>query len=180
MKQYSDEEILEYMKSNSEFAIEILFAMHYEYLCFNVFKLIQDAQSSEDIVQEVFSEVWKKRDTLNIKTSIRGYLRKAAINKTLNLIRKRKLVFDEADDHVNVVSSDYSSQKVLEGEELQLKINEAIEKLPERCKLVFSMSRFEELSYREIAETLEISIKTVENQISKALRIMKGELSEYL
>ena len=180
MKQYSDSEILDLLQSDSERAIEILFAMNYKYLCFNVYRLIQDAQSSEDIVQEVFSEVWKKRSVLNIKTSIRGYLRKAAINKTLNLIRKRKFVFDEADEHINVVTPEYSSQKVLEGEELKLKIDDAIEKLPERCKLVFSMSRFEELSYKEIAKALDISIKTVENQISKALRIMKQELKEYL
>ena len=179
MKQFSDEEILDLLKTDSELAIEVLFSMHYEYLCINVNLLIHDTQSSEDIVQEVFSEVWKKRQTINIKSSIKGYLRRAAINKTLNMIRSKRFIIDEANEHTQVFSKEHSIQKALEGEELQVKINSAIDKLPKKCKLIFSMSRFEELSYKEIAESLDISVKTVENQISKALRIMKEEFPEY-
>ena len=96
MKQFSDEEILDLLKTDSELAIEVLFSMHYEYLCINVNLLIHDTQSSEDIVQEVFSEVWKKRQTINIKSSIKGSLRRAAINKTLNMIRSKRFIIDEA------------------------------------------------------------------------------------
>jgi len=84
---YSDRHILSLLKEGKEESIEILFTKHYDYLCKCVYKLIQDAATCEDIVQEVFSEIWKKRETVKINASIKGYLRKAAINKTLNYIR---------------------------------------------------------------------------------------------
>jgi len=177
---YSDKRIIGLLKDGKEESIEILFTMHYDYLCKCVYKLIQDASTCEDIVQEVFTEIWRKRDKVNINTSIKGYLRKAAINKTLNHIRSRKYTFDEADDSIQISAKEHSSQAVIEGEELQKKINTAIEKLPEKCRIVFCMSRFEELSYKEIAAKLGISVKTVENQISKALKTLKYELKPHI
>jgi len=175
----SEKDLIELLRSGDEKAIEILFDMHYDYLCKCVYKLIQDAPGCEDIVQEVFTEVWKKREQIKINTSLKGYLRRAAINKALNQIRSRRYTIDEADDAIQIQANISSSQEVMEGNEMQLKLNAAINKLPEKCRIVFSLSRFEELSYKEIAAKLDISTKTVENQISKALKVLKAELHEY-
>jgi len=175
----TEQELIGLLRSGDEKAIEILFDMHYNYLCKCVYKLLQDAPGCEDVVQDVFTEVWKKREKIKINTSLKGYLRRAAINKALNQIRSKKYNIDEADDSIQISANISSSQEVMEGNELQLKLNRVIESLPEKCRIVFSLSRFEQLSYKEIAAKLEISTKTVENQISKALKILKAEMSDY-
>lgn len=175
----TDDHIIKLLKSGKEESIEILFSMHYNYLCKCVYKLIQDASTCEDIVQEVFSDIWRKRDKLNINASVKGYLRKAAINRTLNYIRSKKYTYDEADDHIHIESKAHSKQLEMEGDEMKMRLHRAIDGLPEKCRIVFSMSRFEELSYKEIAAKLGISVKTVENQISKALKVLKAELMPY-
>jgi len=163
-----------------EKSIKKLYEQHYSYLCACVYKLIKDATTAEDIVQEVFMEIWKKKDRLKVNISIKAYLRRAAINKTLNHIRSKKVIFEDEDKMVELGSKEHSTQSLLEGEELGIKIQLAIDGLPEKCRMVFALSRFEELSYKEIAAKLEISVKTVENQISKALKHLKKELAEHI
>jgi RNA polymerase sigma-70 factor (ECF subfamily) len=163
-----------------EESIKSLYQQHYSYLCACVYKLIKDSTTAEDIVQEVFMDIWRKKDKLVIKISIKAYLRRAAINKTLNHIRSKKVVFEDEEKMVELGSKDPSTQSMMEGDELGIKIKNAIDSLPEKCRIVFGLSRFEELSYKEIAVKLDISVKTVENQISKALKHLKKELAEHI
>jgi RNA polymerase sigma-70 factor (ECF subfamily) len=174
-----DIEILDILKSKPEVALRSLYSSYYRYVCSIVFKMIGDGTVAEDISQEVFVELWKRRETLDVNTSLKGYLRKIAVNKTLNHIRSKRMDFEQEDAILHVPSSEKSSQNVLEAEDLQNAINKAVEDLPERCRIIFGLSRYEEKTYREISEELEISIKTVENQMSKALKFVRKAVLEY-
>ena len=180
MQHSPDEEILDLLRNNSDQAVEVLFKTHYTYLCKVAYRIIPEANTVEDLVQDVFMEIWRKKDDLNINTSIKAYLRKSVVNKALNHIRSQKMKFDEDERALEEHDSRQNISENLEAGELQKIINNAIESLPEKCRIVFSLSRFEELSYQEISEKLNISKKTVENQISKALRILRKEVNPYL
>ena len=176
----SDKDLAALFEKNSEQAMEVLFRRHYTYLCQAVFRVILDEHLAEDLVQEVFFELWKKHRRLSITTSYGAYLRRAAINKTLNYIRDhRRVKFDNQED-LPLAASLTDAVQQLEKAELQELIDQAIDRLPERCRVIFVLSRFEDLTYREIAANLGISEKTVENQIAKALRWLRQALEPYL
>ncbi len=176
----SDKELASLFKRDSERAIEILFRRHYTYLCQAVYRILLDEHLAEDLVQDVFFELWKKYHRLTINISYRAYLRRAVINKSLNYIRDHRRVHFEQQDDLPLTTSLADAEQLLEKAELQELIDRAIDQLPDRCRVVFVLSRFEDLTYREIAESLDISEKTVENQISKALRWLRSALGPYL
>ncbi len=157
-----------------------MFRHYYSFLCIAIAKILPDTHVAEDLAQDVFFDVWKKRDSLSINISLKAYLRRAAINKTLNYIRDRKIRWDDEEKIQSVESKTTSVTDKLAGEDLKKVIDEAIGKLPERCRLVFSLSRFEEMTYQEIADHLGISIKTVENQMIRALKLLKDDIGPYL
>ncbi len=177
-KEYTNEEILNLLKTDQDTAIEYLFRQYYSYLCLIANRVLKNQQTSEDIVQEVFFDLWKKRGNFKIKNSVQYYLRKATVNKTLNYIRDNKFIFDDDAQFEYLPDSDSTVLK-LEKEELEKRINEGIDNLPEKARIVFLLSRHEQLSYKEIAAKLGISIKTVENHISKALKLLRTHLKPY-
>jgi RNA polymerase sigma-70 factor (ECF subfamily) len=173
--------ILELLSADDESALDLLFDHYYGFLCNVVFRVINDAVYAEDIVQEMFTDIWHKRHEINIKTSLRAYLRRAAVNRSLNHIRKQRMKFDETEEAViSIEAQDVDGQMGMERDELEKRIFDCIENLPPKCKLIFGMSRFENMSYQEIADSLDISIKTVENQISKALKLLRQTVQHYL
>ncbi len=177
----ADEEILTMLSNGNQKSIDLLFDNYYTYLCNVIYRAINDASYAEDIVQEIFSDIWRKRESINIQSSLRAYLRRAAVNRSLNHIRKQRMKFDENEEAIVDIQSDtIDGQKEMEKDELEQRIHDCIDSLPPKCKLVFSMSRFENMSYQEIADRLDLSIKTVENQISKALRILRATVQPYL
>lgn len=162
-------------------AFEMFFRTYYQPLCNYAFSFIQDRDEAEEIVQSAFLSVWEKRKTLDIKTSLKSYLYTMVRNTSLNVIKHEKIKQRYVGEALAVEDRSHEnvSQKVL-SLELEEKIQRAMESLPEQCRLVFKLSRFEELKYSEIAEQLQISIKTVENQMGKALKIMREQLKDYL
>jgi len=159
----------------------MLFRTYYQPLCNYAYTFVQDRDEAEEIVQATFMSVWEKRDTLEIKTGVKPYLYAMVRNACLNLIKHEKI----KQQHVahELTLSDHSIESVSQtvmASELESKINLALNKLPEQCRLVFKLSRFEELKYAEIADQLNISVKTVENQMGKALKIMREQLKDYL
>lgn len=173
-----EKEIKDLLKSDPESAFRVLFETYFSYLCTVVYRMIPDKSLAEDLVQDVFYDMWRKKDKLMINTSYKAYLRRASINRTLNHIRDKKIKFEEESEAESLKSHEIDIVQKLNVDDLQNRINEAIGTLPDRCRIIFSLSRYEELSYKEIAENLGISVKTVENQMSKALRILRKHIAK--
>lgn len=181
-KSTSDKEaiLLQQMREGDQGALKEIFNSYFNYLCTTAYKYIADEHLAKDLTQEVFFELWKRRTTLNIQMSLKFYLRRAVINKSLNHIKAQRLQFEAPDEHLQVPDKEVSKQKDLEAEDLKLVIDQTIDQLPDRCRVIFAMSRYEGLSHKEIASKLDISTKTIENQISKALKILKEKIKPYL
>ena len=178
--QPTDTELLQLLAQNNEGAIELIFKRYYSYLCKACYRIVAQTEKSEDLVQDVFFELWKKRDSLQIKTSLKAYLKRATLNKALNHIRDERVKSVGEEPLLFEAARQISAQQGLEKKELQERIDQAISQLPERCRLVFVLSRHEELTYQQIADKMGISIKTVENQITKALKLLRKSLKSYL
>ena len=158
---------------------ESTFREHYEPLTRYAHSILKSQEEAEDAVQRLFIKFWEKRFELQID-NVRAYLYRATYNTCLNQVKSNKNSLKHVpESEVQIHASDDASNGVL-GDELQTQIEQAMEVLPEKCRQVFQLSRFEEKSYKEISEELNISVKTVENHIAKALKIMRSELSEYL
>ncbi len=159
---------------------EQLFREYFSPLCNFALGYVNDLDTAKEIVQEVFINLWDKKDSITSDKSVKAYLFTSVRNRCLNYIRDHKkfrsYVLDvELEDYEMVFENNSMTQT-----ETQIKIQQAIEKLPEKCRQVFQLSRFDELKYKEIAEKMGISIKTVEAQVSKALKILREELKELI
>ncbi len=161
-------------------AMEILFRRHYSEVCRAVYRIIPQTETAEDIAQEVFLELWKKRSQLTISISLKSYLRRAAVNRALNHLRDQKMKWSDDAELPAIPDSGPGIPEQLEIAELQRMVDQYINQLPEKCRLVFVLSRFESLSHAEIAAQLGISHKTVENQMTKALRFLRNALGPYI
>lgn len=146
---------------------------------------LHDEKVSEEIVQDTFLKLWEIRETLNDQINIRNFLYTITKNNCLNYLRNQKISLKHQ-ENMKYLEMQFNYEVLeklgnyLQFEELRTKIEEAINKLPPETVETFRLSRFEELSYREIADKQGISIKTVESRISKALRILRVELKDYL
>lgn len=160
---------------------EMIFRNYYQPLCNYAYTFLQDKEDAEEIVQSTFLLVWEKRDALAIRTSVKPYLYAMVRNACLNVLKHEKVKQRFAGEEIAMAdrSHDDVSQHVASNE-LELRIKVAMNELPEQCRMVFKLSRFEELKYAEIAEQLNISVKTVENHMGKALKIMREQLKDYL
>jgi len=160
---------------------EMIFRNYYQPLCNYAYTFLQDKEDAEEIVQSTFLLVWEKRDALAIRTSVKPYLYAMVRNACLNVLKHQKVKQRFAGEEIAMAdrSRDDVSQHVASNE-LELRIKVAMNELPEQCRMVFKLSRFEELKYAEIAEQLNISVKTVENHMGKALKIMREQLKDYL
>lgn len=177
----NESKLLIAFSKGDERAFEQLFKEYYEATCRYVFRLLRDADTTEEVVQSTFVNLWEKRDMIREDISFRSYLFRAAYNTALNYIKHQKVVtkyVNQKQDTIEVSKQSYMSHQP--DFELQKRIDEALESLPPQCQKVFRMSREEGLKYHEIADELSISIKTVEVHMGKALRIMRGHLQDYL
>ena len=136
--------------------------------------LIGSKEDAIELVNDVFVSVWKKKDNLEISDSLKPYLFRAVKNKCINHYQKKVIPMHDIQDIETASSSKADEQ--LNYKESMLRVEQVLELLPPKCKQVFMMSRIDDLSYKEIAEFLDISIKTVENQMSKALKIFRKNL----
>jgi len=176
----TDEAILGLLKTDGRKAIAILFEQHYPVLCRIALRIVGEKNTAEDIAQEVFCNLWKKRDTLQIKSAPGAYLKMSVRNRAINHIKSKRLKFSADGEEMQIASSDTSAQQSLEVADLQSHINAAIDNLPEKARIPFCLNRFEEMTYSEIAVKLDVSVKTVEYQVSKALSHLRDALGSYL
>jgi len=170
--------IIEDIKFGDVKAFENVFHEYYGVLCSHAYKLLLDGDDAEEMVQNVFVKLWNKKDHVTITSSIKSYLYQAVKNECLNFIKHKQVIRNHATDYLHVNPEPTSDTVVVE--ELRRKIEDSMSNLPPERKRIFLMNRNEGLKYREIAEKLNISIKTVENQMGKALKYLRLELSEYM
>lgn len=157
------------------------FRKNFKGLCFFALQYLKDHDLAKEIVQESFVSLWEKRDTIDPAGSLKSYLSTTVKNRCINYLRDHKkfdrslIEFEGLDPYNNYMEQDH-----LVAEELKTKIEEATNELPEKCREVFLKNRHEHMKYQEIADELNISIKTVEAQMSKALKHMREKLAEYI
>lgn len=178
MQLTTDIDVLAAIKDGSEAAFDALFRRWYEPLCHFACPLTDgDMDEAEDVVQGAFIRLWEHRERLDIKFSLKAYLYKSVQNAALNRIRNRQTVEKYAQHQTRDMEHQRSE---IPDFELAERIQRAIAELPAQCRRVFELSRFEALKYREIAVQLDISPKTVEQHMGKALSFLRGRLADYL
>jgi RNA polymerase sigma-70 factor, Bacteroides expansion family 1 len=180
MRETIDEKaIMEQIRAGDQTAFDNLFRQYYRYLVVVAFRYLKDDHRAKDMVQEVFLDFWKRRDTIRIEQSIKAFLRRAVVNNCLSTLRKNQRIDLKDSPDTNISRLQDKVDQIYEYKELEEVVEAAVRSLPERCQLIFRMSRQENLSHKEIAEKLDISTKTIENQMTKALKIIREALKKY-
>ncbi len=168
-------------KIEDKAAFEQLFRSNYSSLCGYANTFLKDVDASEEVVQEVMFRIWVNRDNLIINTSINSYLFRAVRNNCMNVLKHLNVRDDyKAWNEARGTGKEDTPEDHMIVSELELKIREAIDHLPMERRKIFILSRYDNLSYAEIATKLGISVKTVENQMGKALKTLREDLAEYL
>lgn len=158
----------------------MLFRRLYRPLCIHARAYLQSREEAEEVVQSVFLVFWEKRNQLDIESNLTSYLYRSVRNHALNVIKHETVKRKHSGYVINHTSEESHDHDTIETSELEHKISTALETLPEQCRLVFTMSRYKEMKYAEIAAELGISVKTVENHMGKALRLLREQLKDYL
>ena len=160
---------------------EALFREHFTGLCYFARQYTHDLDMAREIVHTVFIRIWENRREFNWEKPARSYLFTSVYNRSMNFIRdNRKFLTHEEASAQNLMTDEKVYSDKLETAELENRIKQALLQLPEKCREVFELSRFEGMKYAEIASHLNISVKTVETHMSKALVILKTALRDYL
>jgi len=164
------------IRNGKEEAFNKAFDLYYSCLCFYTDKILHDFDLSRSVAQQVFVDLWIKRERLQVD-SLQSYLYQSARNASLDLLKHKKA----ESRYLSMLDKVESGQlnDPMEEAELANRINRAIQHLPEKCREIFVLCRFEELKYAEIAARLNISVKTVEMQVSIALKKLRNELADY-
>lgn len=165
------------IKGGDEAVFNELFDELYSLLCFFCNSYISDIDKARSLVQQVFVDVWIKREKLNVTLSIKSYMYAAVRNKSIDYLRQQKNNIQITQDIESLRESPF--QNLIQEAELNERINTSINQLPVKCREIFLLCRLDELKYKQIAEKLDISVKTVEMQMSIALKKLRNSLSDY-
>jgi len=164
-----------------EHTLEELFRQHFSGLCSFAIGYVKDHEAAKEIVQDAFVNLWEKRDSIDLKKPVKTYLSTTVRNRCLNYLRDHKKFSNDllALEDLPQEAHYHQPDKLVESD-IRIQIDQAIAELPQKCREVFLLSRFKHLKYQQIADELQISVKTVETQMSKALLHMRKRLAEYL
>jgi RNA polymerase sigma-70 factor (ECF subfamily) len=189
LSSFNDEkELLLMLSKGEEEAIKAIFELHYEDLCLYAESIIKNHQAAEELVEDLFVHIWLSAKTAPINTSVKNYLFKSTYNNCLKylnrlkienkLIDRSKYIFEDRE----ILASESASYPLsnLLVNELKEKAGIILTSLPDQCRLIYSLSRFEDLSYSEIAKKLNINVGTVKTQMSRAFQKFRIGLKEYL
>jgi RNA polymerase sigma-70 factor, ECF subfamily len=174
-----EESIWRSIQQKDEVAFERYYKEHYKSFFLMSCKYLRDPAQAEEIVNDVFMKLWEDGEKIKIESSLKSYIYKAIINRSINVLNKSKRELIHPAD-INVIPEESYELRQIEENELEVKIYAAIDQLPNQCKRVFEMSRFEELKQQEIADKLGISVKTVKNHITIALKQLSIALIQNL
>jgi RNA polymerase sigma-70 factor (ECF subfamily) len=172
-------QLFEQVRKGDHKAFELLFHRYYSGLCHYATKMIRDNESAEEIVQDFFVKLWEKKESIIVDISIRNYLLRSVKNLCLNYIKHNKIKADYSKQILTENKSKTNKEPAFLEIDLAEKIEESINLLPEKRREIFRLSREEGLKYREIAKKLNISVKTVETQMSLAIKSLRDNLSKY-
>lgn len=177
----TDMELIERIRKGDEKAFESLFRSYYKSLCFFSYKMVKDTVVAEEIVQDIFYHIWEKRDILDFNTSVKSYLFKSCQNNSLKHLRHQKIVsgYEEKVKSGDTENYDLQENYAEIGEIVGI-IAQTLSQVPEKTREIFQLNRNEGLKYQEIADSLQISVKTVEAHMSSVLKIFRENLKEYL
>ncbi len=172
---FEDTELMDRLRAGDDLALKLIYKKYWNQLYTSAYNMLQDQQACEDIIQELFINLWKKREQIEIKASLKSYLFASVRYEVYRQVRQGSVrvdIFDNIQDRLET-PSEYGS---IEHKELLSYVNSIVNNLSEKCKVVYKLSREEQLSHKEIAIKLDISPKTVENHLNKALRQLRISL----
>jgi RNA polymerase sigma-70 factor, ECF subfamily len=184
----NENELIQGLRSGEEDAFEFIFKNHFTGLCLFAEHFLKNTKTAEEIVEDFFCDLWDNCARISITSSLRGYLYRSVHNRCLKYIRHQKVEEQYIAEHqyyfadreiLETVTGDYPMVNLMT-RELEDKITFVIESLPTQCKKVFCMNRFDNLTYQEIADQLNVSVNTVKTQMARALQKLRIELKDYL
>ena len=179
MARFSDQEILQGIREGDRDIFHEVFDAHYGVLCHYAFTIIRDSDEAEDMVQSIYAKLWEQRSTIDITISVRAYLFKSVYKKCMNFLEHREVKRNHNGYTVHSTLGEHQQPEVFP-EELEENIKRAINALPLQCRTIFIMSRYDGLKHSEISERMNISVNTIQNQICKALKILRIELKDII
>ncbi|HET7231742.1 MAG TPA: RNA polymerase sigma-70 factor [Longimicrobium sp.] len=167
------------LRNGDDQAFAAVFREHYAALVGSAERLLGDRAAAEDTAQEVMLEMWRRREALPDDMSLRAYLHQSARNRALNRIRHARVV-RQAEPHVRPPTASAPADGEVSALELEAAAKQAVADLPEDVRETFRMSRVDGLTYGEIAKVMEVSVKTVEARMGRALRLLRERLAQWL
>jgi RNA polymerase sigma-70 factor, Bacteroides expansion family 1 len=157
-----------------------IFREYYRSMHGYAYSIVKDSDTAEEIVQLIFCKLWQKRDQIQVQTSMKSYLYRSVHNECLNYMRGAKVREKHEKTAVQFKASTGGSTDNAAYKELQQRVNAVLNELPEQCRTIFQLSRYEEMNYKEIAEEMNVSLSTVKNEVAKALKLLRVRLADYL
>lgn len=173
--------LINQLNTGNELVFEKVFKQYFKALQNYAYTILNDLDVAEEMVQNVFLKIWEKREKLPQDTNIASYLYKSVYHESLNWLRHENVkVSHQQHTLYSMKNETDNASSRIRMKQLEENLQQALNELPQQCRTIFQMSRFDQMRYREIADELGISIKTVENQMGKALRLMRIKLVEFL
>jgi RNA polymerase sigma-70 factor (ECF subfamily) len=174
-----DNELYFKLKGGDEHAFQSLFRKYYSAMCHFACQFLNDRELAEEVVQDMFVKIWEKRAVLNIETSVKHYFFRSVRNHCLNQIQHDKIKQQYANKVIESSHHEIATEQYFLEVDLMNRIEKSIDSRPPKRKEIFRLSREQGMKYKEIAETLNISVKTVEAQMGLALKYLREDLKEF-
>lgn len=156
------------------------FREHYRNMYAYAFSILKDQETAEEVVQLIFCKLWEKREQIQVQKSLKSYLYRMVHNESLNYLRGAKVREKYEKKAMEMLPANGRPHDSAGYKELQQRISHVLNELPEQCRTIFQLSRYEELPYRDIAEQMNVPLSTVKNEVAKALKLLRVRLADYL
>ena len=171
----NDEQLIAQVGGGDLKAMEELFNRYYEKLCIFAWKILKDKDNCEDVVADLFFNIWQKKNSVNISSSVRAYLYVSVRNRAINFLQANKKLIDDSElnnDSDSFLAEEDDFIAAIENEE---EVEKILNKLPEKKRIIFRLKVIDGLRYKEIAEILSISVNTVQNHMVQAFKILSDK-----
>jgi RNA polymerase sigma-70 factor, ECF subfamily len=174
-----DKNIIAKISAGDLGTFESVFRDYYENLCRYALRILNDSAEAEEVVQDLFYSIWEKRQNISINISLNSYLYKAVHNRCIKYLRHRNVEEKYRTGYHEALKSPETPEENTRSEELYRIFEKTLDSLPLKCSAIFRMNRFEGLKYKEIADRLSVSVKTVEANMGRALKMLRKNLKDF-